>query len=127
EAEDLRVELVHGFQNQVKKAGVDFDRLSDDRKAELLIIFERELTKRIRAAAEPLRAAASPTAAAFADILRLYKAGDAAGFDRAVAEYRANYPATISPADLRGVRFEAFFNRLNPFHHCLVLYVTVFA
>jgi ABC-type transport system involved in cytochrome c biogenesis permease subunit len=126
-AEELRDSLAGALLNKLQKENIDARRLSDDDRGELLVGLDREITRRLRELVAPKRAAVSPAAAAFADILRLYAAGDADGFNKAVADYKADRLGSVSPSDRRAIEFEAFFNRLDPFFLCQWLYVGVFA
>jgi ABC-type transport system involved in cytochrome c biogenesis permease subunit len=58
-------------------------------------------------------------------IFRAHEEGDAAAFDRAVADYAA-LVAERAPGAASIAGFEATFNRLEPFYLAIVLYVLVF-
>jgi ABC-type transport system involved in cytochrome c biogenesis permease subunit len=125
-AEDLRDRLATALLDKLEKEKIDPRKLSDDDRSALLGGLDRELNRRLREAADAKRAEASPAAAAFADILARYQAGDAAAFNAAVADYKAKYLGAVPPGDLRKIEFEAFFNRFDPFFVCRWLYVGVF-
>jgi ABC-type transport system involved in cytochrome c biogenesis permease subunit len=126
-AEQLRDQLANALMARFEEQKIDPRRLGEDERNELLLGMDKEISRRVREAAAPKRASVSPAAAAFTEIIDLYAKGDAAGFNRAVADYKAKYLPQVSQENLDLVRFEALFNRIDPFFHCQWQYVLVFA
>jgi ABC-type transport system involved in cytochrome c biogenesis permease subunit len=102
------------LREQVKKGQFDVNNIG----AEEVKKFRFEMA---RARAE----VAPPALTAFEEILASYRAQDAGAFNQAVADYHRHL-AYVPDKDLRRVRFEAFFNHLEPFYQCSLFYVLVF-
>ena len=90
--------------------------LSDDEQWRPLMraALESMVTRNINPAIEPL-----------ATMLDAWRAGDADGFDDALTDYKSIL-ARHAPADPSKLSFEVFFNHLEPFYHCAMLYVLAF-
>jgi len=64
---------------------------------------------------------------AFNEILSAYYAGDAARFNKSVADYQSQIAPVITPrVELPKISFEVFFNNFAPFYYCSVLYLVAF-
>ncbi|MBI5630722.1 MAG: cytochrome c biogenesis protein CcsA [Elusimicrobia bacterium] len=66
-----------------------------------------------------------PGADAYAVMLEAYRAGDAAAFNRVLGRYRAWLEAEHY-RESRAARYEAWFNRAEPFYRGMILYLAVF-
>jgi ABC-type transport system involved in cytochrome c biogenesis permease subunit len=66
-----------------------------------------------------------PAVKAFAALSTAYGQGDAAGFNRALADYRAWLGAQLAP-EVRKAHREFLFNQVQPFYKATVLYVLAF-
>ncbi|HEX3889756.1 MAG TPA: cytochrome C biogenesis protein, partial [Verrucomicrobiae bacterium] len=64
----------------------------------------------------------SPAVEDYAAMADALKAGDAAGFNSALADYRASLVPDFSSA-LARARAEVFFNQMQPFYNAMVIYV----
>jgi ABC-type transport system involved in cytochrome c biogenesis permease subunit len=115
--EDVRDRVSEKVRADLKRRGVDFKQLTEAQQAELM--------HRLRQEMDATRRRVSPAAAAWTDLLADYRAGDATGFNRVVADY-GDRLGFVPPADVRRSRFETYFNQFQPFYHCLVLYVFAF-
>jgi ABC-type transport system involved in cytochrome c biogenesis permease subunit len=67
----------------------------------------------------------NPAGKAFIKILMAYADGDAAQFNRALDDYRAQLDRQ-APAEYAKTGFETFFNGFAPFYVCMIVYVLVF-
>ncbi len=71
--------------------------------------------------------ATRPEVRALGSILETYAAGDPKKFNAAVASYKEMLPtAGVAEKDVKRIELESFFNHLEPFFVCSVLYVCVF-
>jgi ABC-type transport system involved in cytochrome c biogenesis permease subunit len=61
----------------------------------------------------------------FVQLLNTYQARDAAGFNKAVADFKA-HAAAMDPQNVEKTGVEVFFNRIAPFYHLMGFYVLVF-
>jgi len=69
--------------------------------------------------------ASNPSADAFVRLVQAYNSGDAATFNRAVADYRAAV-APVAPRAVTRAGLETWYNSFSPFFLCAILYVVVF-
>jgi ABC-type transport system involved in cytochrome c biogenesis permease subunit len=67
----------------------------------------------------------NPAIGPLATMLDAWRAGDEVGFNSALAGYQSIL-AGRPPAESSTLDFEVFFNHLEPFYHCSVLYVLAF-
>jgi ABC-type transport system involved in cytochrome c biogenesis permease subunit len=67
----------------------------------------------------------NPAIGPLATVLDAWRAGDEVGFNSALAGYQSIL-AGRPPAESSTLDFEVFFNHLEPFYHCSVLYVLAF-
>jgi ABC-type transport system involved in cytochrome c biogenesis permease subunit len=86
----------------------------------------QEMISKIQLLTNP-KAEMNPATAHWLGLLEAYKTHDAAEFNKHVARLRSllqrERPANL---DFASTDFEAFFNRMEPFYHGLILYVVAF-
>lgn len=99
------------------------DRGEFDRKKDI----DDTVRQRFRAELDRLRVSAPTDARAFVAILDAYRAGDAARFNEAVANFRQLTADRLPPAATTRLNVELAYNRIAPFYFCMVGYVLSFA
>jgi ABC-type transport system involved in cytochrome c biogenesis permease subunit len=117
--EDANQRVSEKFRADLKREGInDLKQLTPEQQNDLL--------RRLRREVDATRRRISPAAAAWNDLLADYHSGDAARFNRAVADYADKHLGLVSVADQRRARSETLYNQFQPFYRCLAMYVFVF-
>jgi ABC-type transport system involved in cytochrome c biogenesis permease subunit len=122
---DVKERVGEKIRAELTKQGLDLDKLTPEQQADLY--------RRVSQEASATERRVSPAAAAWTEILAAYRAARAdrasaaaaAQFNEAVANY-GQYLADVPARDQIRARVEQLFNRVEPFYHCLVLYVIAF-
>jgi ABC-type transport system involved in cytochrome c biogenesis permease subunit len=114
---DVRDRVGEKFRAEVKRRGLDVDKLSDAEKADLYKRLHQELT------ATEWRV--SPAAATWMEMLTTYRNDNATGFNAALAGYWTRLDH-VPARDITRARVETWFNQAEPFYHCTILYVFAF-
>jgi hypothetical protein len=114
---EAREPVLEKVRESLQARGITLEKMDPGQRAELIGTVQRQIEEALEKS--------NPAAAAYAQILKLYKDGKADAFNRAVADYRAKYFDNVRTLDLWRVNAEVQFNNFAPFYQSLVLYVVV--
>lgn len=122
---DVNERIDEKYLAELKSKGLDPKKLNAEQIADLKSRMTKDLFDS--------RWRISPATGGWTEILAAYRSGLADGFgeqsanrfNQAVDDYR-NYLGHVPESDVSRVRFERYFNEVQPFYKCLVLYVLVF-
>ena len=103
---------------ELQRDGIDPNKMEEKEWNKLMQRVSEEVARK--------RAADTPVADAWSDVLSAYRAKDAGRFNKAVAELDSTVAGELPPSVRGKDRLEVFFNDFAPFYQCTILYVVVF-